>query len=198
MNTKEKILAAALKLFNTHGLENVTTRHIAIELGMSQGNLHYHFSNKNEVIRQLYNDFKTGLSERSGYSTGNFGLAEIENSLERNFDWMHRYRFLFLDREIIWRRIPEIKRETQAFILVKKRQLYFVIDKLKSDGIFRPDINDSQISGFLDMYQVMINSWLTSVYLFSIIEPVSFFARQAFRLWYPYLTPKGQFVFEAI
>lgn len=195
MKTKNKILLASLNLFNKKGLENVTTRHVAEELDMSQGNLHYHFANKNELIRALYTDFKLGVVERAGYRKGEFGLCEIYGSLQRNFEWMYQYRFLFLDREIVWRRTPEIRRETQVLIIVKSRQLKAAIDTLKTQRIFRIDIDENQIESFINMYQVMINSWLTAVYLFPNQNPARFFADQAFRVWYPYLTSQGQEVF---
>ena len=37
-STKEKIIAMSLEMFNRSGVENITTRHIAKELGISQGN----------------------------------------------------------------------------------------------------------------------------------------------------------------
>jgi len=57
MTTKERILDEALQLFNDDGVENVTTRHIAKSLGMSQGNLHYHYPTKNIVIETLFDQF---------------------------------------------------------------------------------------------------------------------------------------------
>jgi len=198
LKTKEKIIAATLKLFNEQGVENVTTRTVASFLDISQGNLHYHFPNKNCLIEQLYSDFKTGLQDRSGYKTGAFGLQEIHESLHRNFSWMFQYRFLFLDREMVWRRLQNIKRETQAFIIIKDKQLTQAISILQELGVFRLDIDSLQVKSFINMYQVMVNSWLTAVYLFPGKEPEVFFANQAFNMWYPYLTTKGQRQFNAI
>ena len=43
--TKEKIIETSIKLFNEKGCLNTSTRHIADELGISVGNLYYHFKN---------------------------------------------------------------------------------------------------------------------------------------------------------
>jgi AcrR family transcriptional regulator len=52
--TKSRILDAALALFNERGTSNVTTNHIAEALGMSPGNLYYHYRNKAEIVRGLF------------------------------------------------------------------------------------------------------------------------------------------------
>jgi AcrR family transcriptional regulator len=54
IDTKTRILDAALTLFNERGTSNVTTNHIAEALGMSPGNLYYHYRNKAEIVRGLF------------------------------------------------------------------------------------------------------------------------------------------------
>ena len=63
-NTKEKILAAALKLFNEFGYSNVTIRMIASDLGISSGNLNYHFSNRIEILEALYFQMELVIDSR--------------------------------------------------------------------------------------------------------------------------------------
>ena len=52
--TRERILEAALKCFNQEGLESTSTRQIAAEAGISQGNLCYHFPDKAGLVEALY------------------------------------------------------------------------------------------------------------------------------------------------
>ena len=49
-DTKSRILDAALALFNEQGTANVTTNHISEALGMSPGNLYYHYRNKSALF----------------------------------------------------------------------------------------------------------------------------------------------------
>ena len=48
-----EILAAARALFLAHGVEGVTTRQIALRVGISHAALYFHFKNKEEILERL-------------------------------------------------------------------------------------------------------------------------------------------------
>jgi AcrR family transcriptional regulator len=62
MTTKEKILQTALKLFNETNTQTATTNHIAKAMGISPGNLHYHYKNREEIIQKLYQQMRAKMS----------------------------------------------------------------------------------------------------------------------------------------
>src|SRR5205085_7510058 len=53
-DTKGRIVTAAVELFNASSVGAVTTNHIAAHLGISPGNLYYHFGNKEEILRAAF------------------------------------------------------------------------------------------------------------------------------------------------
>jgi len=55
-DTQKRIKQAAVKLFNDRGTSKVSTNTIAEHCAISKGNLHYHFKNKQEVIKAIYVD----------------------------------------------------------------------------------------------------------------------------------------------
>ena len=63
LKTKDRILQISLQLFNERCERSVTTNHIAAELGISPGNLYYHFRNKHEIIKELMHQYQVETLE---------------------------------------------------------------------------------------------------------------------------------------
>ncbi|WP_375448050.1 TetR/AcrR family transcriptional regulator [uncultured Fibrella sp.] len=54
VSTKERILNASVRLFNEYGVDAVRLQQIAEEIGISVGNLAYHFKTKDAIIESVY------------------------------------------------------------------------------------------------------------------------------------------------
>lgn len=96
--TRQRILDAALVMFNERGEPNVTTNHIADELEISPGNLYYHFRNKDDIIEQLF----AGYEERmdAALTAPQDRLPDLEDiwlQLHLVFECIWDYRFLYRD-----------------------------------------------------------------------------------------------------
>src|SRR6478609_7851799 len=85
--TRERILEASLAMFNAQGEPNVTTNHIADELGISPGNLYYHFRNKEDIVKQVFSRYEARLPN----------LEDVWLQLHLVFECMWDYRFLYRD-----------------------------------------------------------------------------------------------------
>ena len=98
MKTKDRILVTALKLFNERGERNVSTNHIAAELGISPGNLYYHYRNKNEIVYQLFLDYQAEVQGFMALPQGRVITFEDKvRYLEAILNSMWDYRFLHRD-----------------------------------------------------------------------------------------------------
>lgn len=200
MKTRIKILKAGLKQFNKDGVEVVTTRHIAGALGISQGNLHYHFPNKDLIIEALYEAFIEEVIQASKYVPNDvFEKENVLLSMRENFDIMYTYRFLFRDNETVWRRIPKLKEQMLQLLAVKKKEIKEIISVYIDGNIFRSDITAEQIDSLVDQFIFNIGTWLNASEYLGVKEHRSeYFARFTFRQWFPYLKPEEMVKWEEL
>ena len=100
MKTRDRILAASLELFNQAGERAVTTNHIAAHLGISPGNLYYHFRNKQMIIALLFAEYEERLDQFLRLPQGRpLTISDKTFYLEGLLAAMWHYRFLHRDLE---------------------------------------------------------------------------------------------------
>ena len=108
MSRKLEILETARRLFNESNTQAVTTNHIAKEMGISPGNLHYHYKNREEIIRLLYKKMREEMT---------LSIAELPQTLEElnehqkiliNIQW--EYRFFFREILFLFSRDSELEK----------------------------------------------------------------------------------------
>lgn len=199
MTTKEKILSSALELFNIEGVENVTTRHIAKALSISQGNLHYHYPTKNVVIEALFAQFLADVKNAERFKNAGFEKEDVLASMKDNYKLMYTYRCFFKDNEVVWRRLPIIKSTLLDLFQHKKSQIKQIIELYKGQGIFREGISNAQVEFLADQFIFSITSWLSaSEYLTEELNISDYYARFTFRIWLPYLKEDEMKKWEAL
>ena len=96
--TRQRILDTTLALYNELGEPQVSTSLIAAELGISAGNLHYHFRRKDELSAALLDLFVgefDALLPPPGWRADHVEDAWLLLHLFLETFW--RYRFLFRD-----------------------------------------------------------------------------------------------------
>jgi AcrR family transcriptional regulator len=127
--TAERIVETSLVLFNRFGELNVTTNMIAEHVGISPGNLHYHFPTKSELITFLYNDFQNHFEHLlKKPPAANF--TDIEKQLTAMVRKVWDYRFLFRDLSHFLNKnrhleieFPKLMRQQSAFFDQSLRRL---------------------------------------------------------------------------
>jgi AcrR family transcriptional regulator len=108
--TRERILDASLAMFNAQGEPNVTTNHIADELGISPGNLYYHFRNKDDIVEQLFSRYEARIDDALLVPEDRLpNLEDIWLQLHLVFECMWAYRFLYRDLVDILARNRKLK-----------------------------------------------------------------------------------------
>ena len=119
VNTYTRIINASLALFNEEGERNISTNHIAAHLGISPGNLYYHFRNKDEIIVQLFKRYSEALLAYLNEAVLPSNVEDSINYMAGIYNVMWEYRFLFSDVNTLLARSAELLGEHNTFTQAK-------------------------------------------------------------------------------
>ncbi|NBA94084.1 TetR/AcrR family transcriptional regulator [Pseudomonas sp. R5(2019)] len=135
MKTRDRILECALQLFNQQGEPNVSTLEIANEMGISPGNLYYHFHGKEPLILGLFERFEDELTPLLD-PPANVRLEAEDYWLFLHLivERMAQYRFLFQDLSNLSGRLPKLARGIRNLLSALKRTLAALLSALKAQG----------------------------------------------------------------
>lgn len=157
--TRERILETALALFNRLGEPNITTADIAGEMGISPGNLYYHFRNKNQIIGELFGAFERRLDALLVPPGGAAGVEDLWLVLHLLFEAMWDYRFLFRDLDEI---VSRDRRLASRFALILRRGVRTVIElcrALVAAGSMRA--SEREMAALADNVALVATYWIS-------------------------------------
>lgn len=158
-NTYTRIIEAALTLFNEEGERHISTNHIAAHLGISPGNLYYHFRNKDEIIVQLHQRYSNDMMTCIQSAEAPQSLQDVANHLENVFSIMWHYRFLFSDMNALLLRNAELLGAHNVFTREKASPLVQrYLAQLAKIGIIEGSQEDIQ--------SLALNMWIITKYWF--------------------------------
>lgn len=175
MKTRDKILKKSLNLFNDQGERKVTTNHIAAALGMSPGNLYYHFRNKEEVIYELFQHYKAQtlsllMAPEDRPLTYIDKLGYFEGLLEN----MWEYRFLHRDLEQLTADNSLLQAHYQQFSRQLMAQGLRLFQRLSESGLIEAAADE--VEALILNIWVIITSWIPFLHtsgLFGTSEHIS-------------------------
>lgn len=202
IKTKDRILEKALQLFNEEGVERVTTLYISKEMGISLGNLHYHYPNRNELIKALIDQFVA----RVQVHTMKLDEAQIVGHIEYafriqflSFRLIWDYRFMFNDRIVIKRRMDYLEVLFAQMIAARHNVFFVWMAELRSKGLLREGISDEVLEAYFQQIIISNNSWVAYNHLFPHEgETDVFFAKQAILNWKAFLNITDDELYTAI
>ncbi len=147
MKTRDRILNCALELFNRDGEPNVTTLDIANELGISPGNLYYHFHGKEPLTMQLLERFQADMAPLLDPPLeARLDVEDYWLFLHLIVERMAQYRFLFQDLSNLASRLPRLAQGMRHWLNTLKRTLASLLARLKAEGLL---VSEAQALGQL-------------------------------------------------
>jgi len=198
-NTKQRILNSAIELFNKNGIQNVTSRHIAVEMGISNGNLDYHYKNKEALLLAIYKQMRAEMSD--SYISADptmVSFEQIHRLLLHLESFQYKYRFFSLDVLEISRSYPEINRLLKNTFRIRKQQMSEMLQKAIEDGFFIKSSEDN-IGQLLLPIRIIITFWLSQEELLSDANSVKKESGMSGHIWQllmPYMTEKGHLTYN--
>ncbi|MDB2439318.1 TetR/AcrR family transcriptional regulator [Hellea sp.] len=138
--TKEKILRTALGLFNNEGESAVSSVDIASVIGISPGNLYYHYKGKDEIIVELFADFEEEI--RQVLSSPVREPLKIEDNwvyLYIIFEEIFDFRFFYKNQSELIDRIPALRNRFARILSLKEQTALALLSTLESQGHLKFD-----------------------------------------------------------
>lgn len=152
MNTRQKIIELAISAFNERGFGHVSLQDLAKEMGISRGNLSYHFPEKAtllpEIMKQLAERLQAYRLKKNRLPT----FSNMRADLKFYFSLQEDFRCIFLDPSLLAH--DSVKHTLQEFSIEAIRDFDAAIAFALEIGTMKPE-------PFPGIYHnLSINTWM--------------------------------------
>jgi AcrR family transcriptional regulator len=163
-DTKGCIARTALRLFDERGTAAVSTNQIAEAMGISVGNLYYHYRNKEEIIREIFERMIASWEAMSVLPQDRRpSLIDLQRILKETFSVLWEYRFFYREFVALMRRDPELGRRYRD---VRERGLANTEVLLKNfveSGVLREPEDPTAVPKLARIFWLIAEFWLPFV-----------------------------------
>ncbi len=189
--TRQSIRQTALSLFNESGACFSTTHDIAAAVGISPGNLYYHFRSREEIILEIFDEF---FGASSGLFS-NYALFTGRSPVEALIPWFRLvwdYRFLYRERILLIDRDPVLRERWMRALDESLKFLIPIARLCEAQGIVQPLGSDAHVSRILTNSQIIGNSFISNYGdgSHATREAIEWGFRQIAQYWLTYHTEK--------
>ena len=161
--TKSNIIQKAIDLFNEHGTAAVSLNSLANVLGISAGNLQYHYHSKEEIIRAIlevmFHDWNAVYQEMD---TESFTIDTLRSTLRINFHLVWKYRFFYRELTALLRN-DKILAKRYAIIQDQRLAEQEMLTKQMARSTGASPMSKIELHNMVLMGWVLSNSWLSYV-----------------------------------
>ncbi|MEM9918321.1 MAG: TetR/AcrR family transcriptional regulator [Bacteroidota bacterium] len=192
---------ASIRLFNEKGMANVRLQQIANDIGISVGNLAYHFRNKEAIIDAINEEASTAISEILSAYRIFPNLIDFDNQLEKYFQFLQTYPFYFVDLLELERQFPFKKSSHKDNISKMMSQIHKRFDFNQQRGIIKPESQVGVYKRVATAIWVLISFWKPQNLVRGTLDQAK--QKRNFKeiIWnqvYPYLSEKGVAEFQQL
>ncbi len=161
--TAERILEVTLVLFNRFGEPNVSTTLISAELGISPGNLYYHYPAKDKLINALFDRYEASLTDLLRAADEVSNIEDAWLFFHMLFELIWQYRFLYRDLNDLLSKNRRLEKHFQFVLINKSKAVREVLDGLARSNAVHIDGRD--IDTVATSMVVVLTYWLSYEYV---------------------------------
>ena len=161
--TAQRILEVTLDLFNRFGEPNVSTTLISAEMGISPGNLYYHYPAKDELINALFGNYEKALGEILQAADGVENVEDAWLFFHMLFELIWNHRFLYRDLNDLLSKNRRLETHFQFVLKNKSKAMHAVLEGLARGGAVR--ISGAEAAPAATTMVVVLTYWLSYEYV---------------------------------
>ncbi len=159
-STQQRILQAALELFNAEGTAGVSASRIAERCGISKGNLQYHFPNKRDVIFALYHCAVDEMN--AGWYRDHLAptLEHMAAMFVRQLQLIVKYRFFYRELAGLLRQDPQLR---QRYVANRERRLQVIeqfMQALALRGLMQLPADPRRLRSIVEVSWIFSENWV--------------------------------------
>ena len=195
--TKLNILQTAIALFNEFGFANVSLQQIARNLGLSSGNLTYHFPKKADLMNTVYDYFVSKVTEISDPQNGELDLLEMDRRVRQFYHFQQDFRFFYVDLLEIERAFPSIAKKHYQHIDNQISGIYKMLDYNVDQHYLQAYEADYDYQYLARQIWMTTVFWQTQLLVQGKTSTEDDLSKAVWMLIQPHFTPAGKSLFTA-
>lgn len=161
MKTRDKIIQASIELFNEQGERNVTTNHIAAHLGISPGNLYYHFRNKEDIILSIYEEYARNLLLDT-FPQVNPEMKPLDTIIlymDAVFQALMKFRFFYANLPVLLAKNPLLHEKYVEVQHTISKRLSEMLQSLRDADMMT--FEDDELADIVSILRLINTFWLS-------------------------------------
>ena len=162
-HTAERIVASALGLFNRFGEPNVAATMVAADLGISPGNLYYHYPGKEDIVNHLFGQYLNDLQALLPASQDVKDLEDAWFFMHSLFELVWRYRFLYRDLNDLLSKYRQLEQQVKQVLANKHASFLTLLKCMTDQGLLTQNATERDSSA--TQMLVMLTWWLSYEYV---------------------------------
>ncbi len=162
-NTSKNIIEQAILIFNTNGIASSSTRLIARELDVSDGNLRYHFKTKEILVVEILKNMQKELAVLKA------SFSEIESApnklffkdfFTKSYYIIYKYRCIYLDQVWLYQHMPNYTIKFKDYVNSWRSDFLITFNAMCDAGILSNKYSKSHYNLLFEQLYMYSDSWI--------------------------------------